>query len=224
MSSKLPNYLTTSPADYSKSTNLVNTISANKWRQSGNTSALSPQYYSKKPSKIPRKEQTPLLKKAQPPNSHDKIIDLLESMIDPTETQEQTITLRQSCSIFSDCGRMVKTQSKTVRVNVMPEMATSCPTLKPKVLLKTSPTTGHPLTRLMSKVGLRKGIFSTNINTDRRNAVEPNLLASKANYKQLRITVDNDEMAADLTKNTKIMRPLTVTLSLSKAFKNVSTI
>lgn len=219
-----PNWSTfVTDSDSSEPSKLENKTNTNKLVV--NKSSLSPNYYSKRPSKIPRKALTPPLKAT----SLNNIIDLLGNMIDPNQTQQQTVTLRQSCSIFSDCGRMVNTQSKTVRVNVMPHVTTSSPAIQSstnntKVRLKSN-VNGKHLTSLTGKDGLRKGIFSTVMKADRSNGVEPNMIILKnPGRNQMKITVLNEHMQTDFTKKSNIIRPHTVThlpKPVSRAFNYI---
>lgn len=223
MSTRIPSICTSAATDSRQLNHTMDQIEVNKLHKIDIKSTLAPHYFSKKPSQIPRKSRMPHTHERSTSSGLNQILDLLETMIDPTEKQQQTVTLRQSCSLFSECGRMIKTQSKTVRLNIMPHAPPSSPVsgnnAKPMIRLKSGSGSGYPLSRLLNNVGLRKGIFSTS------DMAEPNLLPSKFNnLKHSKITIQSDETVTDLTKKSKLMRPLTAKISLSRTEKKVSSL
>lgn len=189
----------------------------------GSSSKLEPTHSKlKRPSKIPRSSRNAKMQQQKPNNNLDNILAMLKNVVtqDQMAHQQQTVTLRQSCSIFSDNGRLVKTQSKTVRVNVTPspqvlQSSLIVETTKPKVRQKSG--AGLSLSRFIGKVGLRRAISTPTFDADRRRAAEPNIIPLRSNiYKQISLCMEKDEVTtavAAASSDVKSFRPDTVTLS-----------
>lgn len=82
---------------------------------------MSPPSKLKKPSKIPRSSAIPFksLQQDQPSHSLSKILKMLNCVVDNRQSLE-TVTVRQSCSVYSGNSRYVKSHTKSVRVITSP--------------------------------------------------------------------------------------------------------
>lgn len=170
----------------------------------------------KPPSKIPRRSAFTFksLQQEQPPYSLNKILKIINSVLDSKQANE-TVTVRQSCAIYSGNGRVVKAHTKSFRLFTTPS-----PSIRVK---RTS------VSVVANKEKMIKSELTHNINSNRfRRDQHSPPVSSHHNYEsvsknQIKPKSSNTKsFELKNAKNANTLRPLTATIRKEVKVPNVS--